>query len=353
MIKKILVAILLITLLPLALLPHAAGFAEYTGQDVTIPAYLIELRCNASDDAAVVTETIVFRNNGDTNHTDDLRIIISEEAQIMQVRKMGMAYGDNATVTPIEYEHNGEILRWNATIEPGAMPTMYAITYAVPVNASGFVKKFFYPAVVTYPIGQLRLRIDTDSQVKLTDKLGSALQPDETDPDDAGGVLYAWSGPVAFKELHIALSHPSQSSQSSNLDKWIVYALIALLLISALTYPILHVRNAKLREKDGGAKFSCASCTACEKDGEDEVCDGEGGDEEGKRGGEWDEMDEIVTELTLKKDDLVRKKKAILAVLNKMEEDNDAGAISDADYKRLSSKYEREAIEIMKQLDKM
>ncbi len=350
MIKKILVAILLITLLPLALLPHAAGFAEYTGQDVTIPAYLIELRCNASDDAAVVTETIVFRNNGDTNRSDDLCTIISEGAQIMQFRKMGMAYGDNATVMPIAYELDGEILRWNATIEPGAMPTMYAITYAVPVNASGFVKKFFYPAVVTYPIGQLRLKIDTDSHVKLTDELGNALEPDETNQEDMGGVLYAWSGPVAFKELHIELS---QSSQPSNSDKWIVYALIALLLLAALTYPVIHVRNAKLREKDGGAKFSCAACTACEKGGEDGVCDEERGDEGEERGGDWDEMDGIITELTLKKEDLMRKKKAILAVLNKMEEDHDAGAISDADYKRLSSKYEKEAIEIMKQLDKM
>jgi|LGOV01.1.fsa_nt_gb hypothetical protein len=345
MIKKILIAILL-----LALLPHAAGFEGYAGQDVVISAYLIEMRCNASDDAAVVTETIVFRNNGGTNHSDDLRIVVSEGARIMQVQKKGMGYGDNATVMPITYELDGEILRWNATIEPGAMPTMYAITYAVPVNASGFVKKFFYPAVVTYPIGQLRLKIDTDSHAKLTDELGNALEPDETNQEDVGGVLYAWSGPVAFKELHIELAQPSQPS---NADKWIVYALIAMLLLAALTYPVIHVRNAKLREKEGGAKFSCASCTVCEKSGEDGVCDGERGDEGGERGGDWDEMDGIITELTLKKEDLMRKKKAILAVLNKMEEDHDAGAISDADYKRLSSKYERQAIEMMKQLDKM
>jgi len=40
-------------------------------------------------------------------------------------------------------------------------------------------------------------------------------------------------------------------------------------------------------------------------------------------------------------------------VLNKLEEDRDAGAVSDADYKRISSKYEKQAIAIMKQLDRM
>jgi len=62
---------------------------------------------------------------------------------------------------------------------------------------------------------------------------------------------------------------------------------------------------------------------------------------------------EIITEVSQTEKDLRRKKRAILAVLNKLEEDHDAGAVSDADYKRLSSKYEKQAIEIMKQLDQM
>jgi len=64
-------------------------------------------------------------------------------------------------------------------------------------------------------------------------------------------------------------------------------------------------------------------------------------------------MAEIITEISQTEEDLIRKKRAILAVLNKLEEDLDAGAVSDDDYKRLSSKYEKQAIEIMKQLDRM
>jgi hypothetical protein len=128
------------------------------------------------------------------------------------------------------------------------------------------------------------------------------------------------------------------------MDKWIVYGLIALLILAALTYPIIHVRNNKLREKEGGSKLACASCSARGRDTET--------DEE-PRGGDWDEMDEIITEVSQTEKDLMRKKRAILVVLNKLEEDRDAGAVSDAEYKRISSKYEKQAIEIMKQLDRM
>ncbi len=164
--------------------------------------------------------------------------------------------------------------------------------------------------------------------------------PDETSPEEGGGVLYSWAGPVAFKELHVKTSQP----QPSNMDKWIVYGIIAVLILAALSYPIIHVRNNKLREKEGGNKLSCASCS---------VCSGDDENDKEPRGGDWGEMDDIITEISQTEEDLIRKKRAILAVLNKLEEDHDAGVVSDADYKRLSSKYEKQAIAIMKQLDQM
>ncbi len=64
-------------------------------------------------------------------------------------------------------------------------------------------------------------------------------------------------------------------------------------------------------------------------------------------------LDEFTAEVAQSKEDSETKRKAIITVLNKLEEDYEAGEVSDADYKRLSSKYEKQAIEIMKQLDRM
>jgi uncharacterized membrane protein YhaH (DUF805 family) len=64
-------------------------------------------------------------------------------------------------------------------------------------------------------------------------------------------------------------------------------------------------------------------------------------------------LDEFTAEVAQSKEDSEMKRKAIITVLNKLEEDCEAGEVSDADYKRLSSKYEKQAIEIMKQLDRM
>ena len=326
---------LLIGILLLSFAPVAVGSPQYAMQGVTIPMELLELTYNIDDDAATVTETIVFKNNGDTNYSGDLHITIPGNAQIMQVRKMGHAA--NATPTSIIYTLDGETLRWDAAIDPGKM-AMYAAMYAVPITESEEFVKNLDPAV-NYPVGAFRLKVNTDARIKFMDDARNVINPDETSQEEGDGtLLYTWSGPIAFKELHIKLSQPS------NMDKWIVYGIIALLIISALLYPILHVRNAKMREKEGGNKFSCASCS---------VCNGDKEDDKEPRGGDWDEMDEIITEITQTEEDLMRKKRAILAVLNKLEEDRDTGAVSDADYKRISSKYEKQAIEIMKQLDRM
>ncbi|MCK4652482.1 MAG: hypothetical protein KAT13_05310, partial [Methanosarcinales archaeon] len=61
----------------------------------------------------------------------------------------------------------------------------------------------------------------------------------------------------------------------------------------------------------------------------------------------------IITELTQPKEELIRKKKAILAVLSKLDEDHDSGEVSDDDYRRLTLNYKDKVIEIIKQLDKM
>ena len=331
MIKKI----LLICILLLTLAPQAVGFEHYAMQDVTMPMELLELNYNIGDDSATITETIVFRNNGDTNYSGDLHIMVPGNAQIMQVRKMGHAA--NATPTPITHELNGETLHWAAAIDPDGM-AMYSVRYAVPIIESGEFVKNLDPAVANYPIGAFKLKVNTDASVKFTDGAKNAINPDETSQEGDGGVLYTWSGPVAFKELHIKLSQPSNS------DKWIVYGIIALLVISALLYPILHVRNNKLREKEMEAEKGRNKHPSRDRDDEN--------DEEPKEG-EWEELNSIVTEVSQTEKDLRRQKRAILAVLNKLEEDRDAGAVSDADYKRISSKYEKQAIEIMKQLDRM
>jgi len=333
MMKKI----LLICILLLSFAPQAVGFEQYAMQDVVIREYLVDLSYNVGGEPAIARETVVFKNNGDVNHTDDLCVAIPGNAEVMHVSKMGHQIM-NASAIQVHYERKGETLCWNTTIAPGSM-AMYSITYTVPITEPGEFVKNLDPAVMHYPVVSFRLNASTDSNIELTDENGVAIKQDPVE-DRAGGALYVWADGMPFKELHVKTSQP----QPSGMDKWIVYGIIAVLIIAALSYPIIHVRNNKLREKEGGNKFSCASCTVCS-----------GGDENDKepRGGDWDEMDEIITEISQTEEDLIRKKRAILAVLNKLEEDRDAGAVSDADYKRLSSKYEKQAIAIMKQLDQM
>lgn len=323
---------LLICILLLSFAPPAVGFGQYAMQDVVIGAYLVDMSYNGDGDPAIVRETIVFINNGDANHTDDFCVVIPEDAEVMQVSKMDMV---NASATPVQYGREGDVLCWNATIAPGPRPIMYSLTYAMPITESGEFVKNLDPAVMNYPIASFKLNVSTGGNIKLTDENGVAIKQDPVEDRD-GGALYMWTDGVPFKELHVSTSPPS------NMDKWIVYGIIAVLILAALSYPIIHVRNNKLREEEGGNKLSCASCS---------VCSGDDENDKEPRGGDWDEMDDIITEISKTEEDLIRKKRAILAVLNKLEEDHDAGAVSDADYKRLSSKYEKQAIEIMKQLD--
>jgi hypothetical protein len=308
-------------------------------QEVVIGAYLVDLSYNVDEGTAVARETIVFINNGDTNHTDDLCVTIPENAEIMYMNKMGHQNMNASTIPVNNYDRVGEVLCWNATIAPESM-AMYSLTYAVPITESGEFVKNLDPAVMNYPIARFTLNVSTDDGIKLTDANGVVIKHDPVE-DRGSGALYEWTGGVLFKELHVNIS---SEPQSANTNKWIAYGLIAVLIIAALSYPIIHVRNNRLREKEGGNKFSCASCS---------VCSGDDENDKEPRGGDWDEMDEIITEISQAEEDLIRKKRAILAVLNKLEADRDAGAVSDADYKRISSKYEKQAIEIMKQLDKM
>ena len=333
MMKKI----LLICILLLSFAPQAVGFEQYAMQGVTIREYLVDLSYNVDGDPAIARETIVFINRGNENHTDDLCVAIPENAKVMYMNKMGHQIM-NASPIQVQCEHKEETLCWNATIAPGSM-AMYAITYTVPITESGEFVKNLDPAVMNYPIVSFRLNVSTDGNIKLTDENGVAIKQDPVEDRD-GGALYVWTDGVPFKELHVKTSQP----QPSSMDKWIVYGIIAVLIIAALSYPIIHVRNNKLREKEGGNKLSCASCS---------VCSGDDENDKEPRGGDWDEMDDIITEVSQTEKDLRRKKRAILAVLNKLEEDRDTGAVSDADYKRISSKYEKQAIEIMKQLDRM
>ena len=334
MMKKI----LLICILLLSLAPPAVGSPQYAMQDVVIREYLVDLSYNVDGGPTIARETVVFKNNGDVNHTDDLCVAIPENAEIMHVSKMGHQIM-NASSIQVQCEHKGETLCWNATIAPGSM-AMYSITYTVPITEPDEFVKNLDPAVMHYPIASFRLNASTGGgSIKLTDENGVAIKQDPVE-DRAGGALYVWANGVPFKELHVKTSQP----QPSNMDKWIVYGIIAVLILAALSYPIIHVRNNKMREKEGGNKFSCASCS---------VCSGDDENHKEPRGGDWDEMDDIITEVSQTEEDLIRKKRAILAVLNKLEEDRDAGAVSDADYKRISSKYEKQAIAIMKQLDRM
>ena len=332
MMKKI----LLICILLLSFAPQAVGFGQYAMQGVTIREYLVDLSYNVDGDPAIARETIVFINRGNENHTDDLCVAIPENAKVMYMNKMGHQIM-NASPIQVQYEHKEETLCWNATIAPGSM-AMYSITYAAPITESGEFVKNLDPAVMKYPIASFRLNVSADGSIKLTDENDAAIKQDPVE-DRAGGALYVWADGVPFKELHVKTSQP----QPSSMDKWIVYGIIAVLILAALSYPIIHVRNNRLRDAEGENKLSCASCSACSGDKENEE----------PRGGDWDEMDEIITEISQTEEDLIRKKRAIIAVLNKLEEDRDAGAVSDADYKRLSSKYEKQAIAIMKQLDRM
>ena len=337
--------------LVLVLVQSAAGFEQYAApNDVTIPQYLIELNYETSGNSTVgvACETIVFRNDGATNRSEDVCVAVPENAEIMQVMKMG--HMTDAASAEVAYERDGEILCWNMTLKSGGM-AMYSVRYVVPLGGMGtsdvpdeFVKKLNSPAVANYPINSLILKVNTDidnMDIKFTDGAGNTLEPDSASPEDDGGVHYVWAGPVAFEELHVVFPQPSQSQP---LNRWITYAVIALLLIAALTYPILHIKNNKLRGTDGG--LSCSRCAVCDK-GKDGV------EKEPNAGGDWEEMDEIITELTQPKEELIRKKKAILAVLSKLDEDHDSGEVSDDDYRRLTLNYKDKVIEIIKQLDKM
>ena len=341
-------AVLLV--LVLVLVQSAAGFEQYAApNDVTIPQYLIELNYETSGNStvAVACETIVFRNTGATNRSEDVCVAVPENAEIMQVMKMG--HMTDAASAEVVYGREGEILCWNMTLKAGGM-AMYSVRYVVPLGGMGtsdvpdeFVKKLTSPAVANYPINSLILKVNTDiddMDIKFTDGAGNMLEPDSASPEDDGGVHYTWVGPVAFEELHVVFPQPSQSQP---LNRWITYAVIALLLISALTYPIFHIKNNKLRGTDEG--LSCSRCAVCDK--------GEDDENEPSAGGDWEEMDEIITELTQPKEELIRKKKAILAVLSKLDEDHDSGEVSDDDYRRLTLNYKDKVIEIIKQLDKM
>nr|QNO49826.1 hypothetical protein DBPBNLAN_00036 [Methanosarcinales archaeon ANME-2c ERB4]QNO49965.1 hypothetical protein FNHNGOKL_00033 [Methanosarcinales archaeon ANME-2c ERB4] len=334
-------------MLALVLAHPAAGFAQYASpNDVTIPKYLIELNYETSENATMwaAYETIVFRNGGGVNRSEEVRITVPENAEIMQVTKEGHA--TDAASAGVAYEREGEVIGWNMTLKPGGM-AMYSVRYVVPLGGAGtpgepdeFVKKLIDPAIMNYPIASLILKVNTDTDIEFTDGSGNTLKPDSAIPEDDGGVRYTWDQ-VTFGVLHVILPQPSQSQP---IDRWIAYAVIALLLISALLYPVLHVKNNKLRGKDGA--LSCSGCSVCDKGGD-------GAEEEPNAGGDWEEMDEIVIEITQSKEDLIRKKKAILAVLSKLDEDHDAGEVSDDDYRRLTLNYKDKAIEIVKQLDKM
>lgn len=324
-------------------------------QDIQLLQHLIEIDTIQfeSQNRLYVRETLIFKNTGTENFSGTLRTWVLDGAENISVGRAEMM----AEVVPIPLNiiQNGNIISWQDNIGVNGLPPLYAVEYVVtedpPAESISYSKKLTYPTLINYKYGGnpslpaviLKIRKPAGSTIKLLDENGNTISTqDVSEIDDS--TLYKFSSPQ-FKEINIQISKPDATPAGIG-----VYAIIGLLILLALSYPVLRKKSERLQAIEGKIRTSLQRKPEETSEEPEEAVE-----ETPETSAEFEEKAEETDEAEFAGktgDELENEKNELISRLDKIEKDYASGNLIDEEYEELSSSLRAKIERINKRIEK-
>jgi len=290
--KKIILSFLVL----LSLLPAIA-----TAQSENIIVGEHSIMVHLVDQRARFYESMAFYNFGDDVFFGELVAALPSGAYNIVVT---MPIDDAGNLTAVPYVQRGDKVYWDSEIDPNET-IQINVEYQSDVQTSGILQKSTtIEKELRYYTGALFVVVITTTEADVTAPPLVAMGPSIYNEEFDAYVAYLSGSNIMPQRILLTMKGPEVLSRESILLAGVICIVAALIAVPVLKGREIGFREIKLfKREDAGT--------------------------------------------------LEKKKKALLTVLNELERDYRAKKINKADYQDLKSKYEKEAIRIMKKLDKM
>ncbi|MCZ7393292.1 MAG: hypothetical protein ABOK23_11625 [Candidatus Methanoperedens sp.] len=325
-------------------------------QDIRLLQHLIEVDAVQfqSENKSYVRETLIFKNAGTQNFSGSLRTWVPDGAEIIKRNDTGeIAKNEMTTGTTTDYLpiiQNGNVVSWHDDIETNSLASFYIIEYLVTAKPEvtlnktlAYTKMLTYPTLINYqyvpsqdmPPLVLIITKPNGSSVNLTDENGNDISP--SDVTEQGNTVTNRFYEPRFKELNIEIS---KQSITQVVSKPVItpaqlagYVIIGLLILLALSYPVIRKRSEKLQALEGKIKSSLKREKAQESEEEaaletvEKTIEGEAVEEDTGLEGKT-------------RDELLSLKNEILSKLGELDKDYESGNLLDEEYEELRKPYQ-------------
>lgn len=331
-------------------------------KDIALLQHLIEVDAAQfqSENKLYVRETLIFKNVGTQNFSGSLRTWVPDGAQIIkrndrgEIAKEEMTTGATTDYLPIV--QNGNIVSWHDDIETNSPAALYIIEYQVAANPEGtltktqvYTKMLAYPALINYQYVQsqdipplvLVITKPQGSSVTLTDENGNKISP--SDVSEQGNSVTDRFSSVQFQELNIEFSVPAITPAQIA-----VYGIIGILIVLALSYPIIRKRSEKLQALEGKVRNALKRKEAQKSEEEAALEPSEETIEETGKAVEEDTEFEGKT-----RDELVNLKNEMLTKQGELDKEYKAGNLLDEEYEELRKPYQEKIERITRRIEKL
>jgi hypothetical protein len=317
-------------------------------QDIQLLQHLIEIDAIQfeSQNRLYVRETLIFKNTGTENFSGTLRTWVPDGAENISVERAEMMA--NVVPIPLSIIQNGNIISWQDFIEMNSsLPPLYTVDYILPANSlNKFSKKLLYPTLISKVPGSLILKITKNSEdsVTITDENGNDIGTSGNPTEEDNNVLYGWVAP-GFTEINIQISKPAATPAGIA-----GYVILGLLILLALSYPVLRKKSERLQAIEGKIRSSFErkpeEDTEEPEEAVEEIPETSTGSEEAEAGTDEAEFaGKTGVELENKKNELISR-------LDKVEKDYASGNLIDEEYEELSSSLRAKIERINKRIEK-
>lgn len=326
-------------------------------QDIQLLQHLIEVDAVQfeSQNRLDIHETLIFKNNGIKNFSGTLRTWVPDGASGIKAERRNMM--DGTLEYGLQMIQNGNIISWQDKIITKSLPPLYALGYMLPAEPQGgltksisYSKKLTYPTLINYkyegkpesglPAIILKIRKPEGSSIILQDENRNDINPEDVSELD-GSILYKFTSPQ-FKELNIEIT------KSAITPAGIAgYAVLGILILLALSYPVMRKKSEKLQaieEKIKGS-FKREREEVSEEPVEESVEEPEEDIEAVPGAPPADGAD--YGELAGKtREELESEKNEILSRISELDKDYSSGNLMDEEYEELRNTY-RQRLEKM------
>ncbi len=312
-------------------------------QDIIMVQHLIEVDANLlkAENKLFIRETLIFRNIGTKDFFGTLRTSIPDGSENISVARSEMMTGSGTV--PLNFSQNGNIISWKDYVEKNSsLPFLYAVEYGVKQDAKSnteiFSKKLAIPSLINYTYTEkpdlpgivVKIAKPQGSTVQFIDENGNKIVPTEVDDKDE---IFMFSAPQ-FKEITVEISQSSAILPKT--QNYIVYIVIGILIILALSYPYI---KKKLKPDEKADKISRKTNEKSIENAKEKEEIGNAALSGKYKGKNAEELGDL--------------KKQFLSKIKDLEKKYESGDLLDEEYEDTRNSYQANLKEIEKMLEKM